>query len=123
MRKKKKKSKKSLVYISAPYGGKQENFDKVTVLMKGLMEYSDQFTFISPIHAQSFEDYHETDYEVGLKHCIDILDRCDEMWVFGGYNSSRGCEAEIEFCNKNIKPVRYFLNYKVDVNELKYIDF
>ena len=36
----------------------------------------------------------------GMKYCLKLLGFCDEMWVFGCWQESRGCKREVAFCDK-----------------------
>ena len=85
------------IYISHPFGGKQENKEHIETIIKQLIYENPQHTYISPVHAFGFL-YNEVDYQSGLNWCLDLLDMCDEMLVFGDYNESKGCVAEIKHC-------------------------
>ena len=96
--------KEKIVYVSHPYGGLKENEEKVASLIQSLMKKFPNFLFISPIHAFSFA-YHEVKtYEEGISYCLWLLDKCDEMWVLGNWEKSKGCKVEVEFCNKQNIP-------------------
>lgn len=32
--------------------------------------------------------------------CLDLLDRCDSMLVFGDWEHSRGCKAEVKYAKE-----------------------
>jgi hypothetical protein len=40
--------------------------------------------------------------------CLELLKKCDIMYVYGDYQNSRGCKAEIEFCKDNGIPHKIF---------------
>lgn len=93
---------KKVVYISHPYGGKRKNERKVKKIINRLQNIYPEYLFLSPIHAFSYA-YFKTDYEKGLNMCLWLLNKADEMWVYGDWANSRGCKAEVEFCiNNNI---------------------
>ncbi len=96
-----------IVYISHPYGGKRENRHAVADLFRKLQEQHPDTLFLSPIHAFS-PIYHTVLYQDGLNRCLWLLDRCTEMWVFGDYQNSVGCMAEIEHCRQNDIPFYIF---------------
>lgn len=85
------------IYISHPYGGKEENKEHVETIIKQLVWEHPNHLFISPIHALGFL-YRDVEYKVGLNWCLELLDMCDEMWVFGDYLESKGCVEEIKHC-------------------------
>lgn len=85
------------IYISHPFGGKQDNMKKIETIIHDLIEQNPRHTYISPIHCFSFA-YNDYPYEQGIKMCLDLLDLCDEMWVYGNYLDSKGCKMEIQHC-------------------------
>lgn len=48
--------------------------------------------------------YDVTEYQEGLNMCLWLLDKCDEMWVFGEYEDSVGCMSEIAYCQNYLIP-------------------
>ena len=91
---------KKLIYLSHPFKGEKSNLDKLGKIAKQLREQYPEYVFISPLHAFG-DHYHSVHYYQGLQECLELLARCDEMWVFGDYRNSTGCLYEIEFCKKN----------------------
>ncbi len=93
---------KSIIYISHPFGGDENNQRIIGRLIVKLQKTFPDFLFISPIHSFSFA-YHDVSYQKGLNMCLWLLEKCDEMWVFGDYQFSIGCMSEIAYCkNHNI---------------------
>lgn len=92
----------SVIYISHPYGGDHDNKKMIGNFILELQKIYPNFLFISPVHSFSFA-YHYVPYQQGLDMCLWLLEKCDEMWVFGEYQSSIGCMSEIAYCkNHNI---------------------
>ena len=91
---------KNIVYVSHPYGGDIHNKEIVEDLIKWLQKQYPTYLFVSPIHTFSFL-YDETEYQQGLNMCLWLLDKCDEVWVFGDYYNSVGCMSEIAYCQNN----------------------
>ena len=77
-----------LIYISHPYGGKEENKTKVENIIKKLIKENPEHTYISPIHTFGHL-YNDVDYEIGLQWCLDLLNACDKMYVYGDWENSR----------------------------------
>lgn len=73
---------RKLIYISHKYGGRKVNADRIARLVTELSKASPDYTFISPVHCFGFM-YDAVDYDMGMRYCLDLLGRCDEMWVFG----------------------------------------
>ncbi|MCI8805757.1 MAG: DUF4406 domain-containing protein [Clostridiales bacterium] len=90
---------KKVIYISHPYGGKNENLEKVYQAAKYLVQKYPDYLFISPIHCFGFL-YDTVDYKQGIEYCLWLFDKCDSMWVFGDYKKSVGCMTEIEYCEE-----------------------
>lgn len=93
-----------VVYISHQFGGKKENYDKVTELVTKLSIMYPEICFVSPIHATGFM-YDKVSYEQGMEYCLTLLDMCDEMWVFGEFSESIGCMIEKEYCKAHNIPI------------------
>ena len=98
------------IYISHPYGGDAENKAKVEGIVKSLAKRFPLETHVSPIHAFGFM-YEDVPYKQGIKMCIDLLDVCDYMIVFGNYKKSKGCRIEIRHAKKHGIPTYYFHDY------------
>lgn len=95
----------SVVYISHPFGNDPKNIEKVQEVVKKMVHRYPDCMFISPLNAFSML-YEEISYQKGLDMCLWLLDRCDEMWVFGDYKNSRGCTEEIKFCEEHLIPFK-----------------
>ena len=91
------------IYISHPYEGKERNKTRVEQIVKDCSKMNKNAVFVSPIHTFGFM-YNTISYERGINYCLELLDCCDEMWVFGNYTQSEGCKIEIEHCKKNNIP-------------------
>ena len=98
-----------LVYIAHPFGGKQENIEKVQKIITGLIWQMPDHTFYSPLHATGFL-YTELDYLDGMEHCFEVLGRCDELWLCEGWENSRGCNLERAFALGKGIPIKFINN-------------
>jgi len=94
-----------LVYISHPFGGKEENLIEIQAIIENILLNRDDVTPISPVHSFGFL-YDFLSYTKGLGLCLDLLCKCDEMWVYGDYLTSKGCRTEIAFCESCNIPYR-----------------
>lgn len=92
-----------IIYISHPYGSRKENEDRVAKILLELQKEYPDYLFISPIHCYSWL-YEYDDYEKGLARCLWLLEKCNRMWVYGDYQKSRGCVAEIEYAHEHKIP-------------------
>lgn len=87
------------IYVSHPFQNKKENVDDIENIIKKLVIEYPNYLFLSPVHTFGFL-YEAVSYEQGLNYCLDLLDDCDECWVYGNYISSTGCNVEIEYCKQ-----------------------
>ena len=97
-----------VIYISHPYSGLKENEEKVANIINNLIKAYPNYLFISPIHSFSYA-YHAVNYQIGINMCLWLLDRCDEMWVYGNWENSKGCKMEIEYCMEYNITVKYLI--------------
>ena len=88
---------KKIIYLSHNYGGKESNKKHIETVIKSLVKRCPDYTFLSPVHALGFL-YDYISYEDGMRHCLALLDMCDECWFIDGYNDSKGCKIEQSYC-------------------------
>lgn len=88
------------IYVSHPFSGKPENKAEVERIVTDLTKKYPEHIFYSPIHAFGFM-YNSVSYDRGMELCLDLLSLCDELWVFGDYDKSRGCRREIAYSIAN----------------------
>lgn len=94
-------NKRKMIYVSHAFGNNPKNAEKVAEILIRLHTRFPEYIFISPIHNYGIF-YDKLSYLDGLKMCLDLLDRCDECWVFGT-ELSVGVDSEIAYCeNHNI---------------------
>ncbi len=94
------------IYVAHPYGGKQENKNKVEQIVKDLARENPLILYISPIHAVGFL-YNDIDYMQGMEYCFELLSIADELILCENWESSRGCRLEKEYAEKYNIPIRY----------------
>ena len=94
-----------VIYISHPFQGKKENVEKIQNHIFNLKKDFPNYLFLSPVNCFGFE-YDKMPYEQGLCECLWLLSKVDEMWVFGDFETSKGCLAEIDFCKVHNIPYR-----------------
>ena len=105
------------IYLSHGYGGKEYNLIDVTKKLKDFVANYPNYLFVSPVNMYN-ELYNCTGYQQGLNMCLALLYDCDEMWVCDTkFMNSKGCKAEIDFCDKNHIPVKVF------IDEILYAEF
>lgn len=87
-----------MVYLAAPYGGKKENLEKITQVLKILATRDPKQTYFSPIHAFGTL-YDDVSYLQGMDMCLHMLDKSDEVYFLKGWEESRGCAIEYGYAN------------------------
>ena len=105
-----------IIYVSHPFKDRLSNLRAIESIVLALRKEYPNYLFVSPSHTFSFE-YTEMSHEEGLKYCFWMLSKCDECWVFGDWENSRGCRAEIEYCQEHHIPLRLRSAYDKVVEE------
>ena len=101
------------IYLSHPYGGKEENIKKAGEYAKTLIQMSrvmkeEAVTILSPIHNFTWLSYHakETEeYEEDKKSCLVLLKRTDALVLCGSWKQSYGCRLEYLYALKLNLPI------------------
>jgi len=83
-----------VIYFAHPYNNDPNNKKKIEEIIKEY--YTPGMIPISPINSFGFM-YDQYPYEEGMHHCTFLLDKVDEIWMFGDWKSSRGCRYEMEY--------------------------
>lgn len=99
-----------LIYISHPYGGLKNNRINVENIVIELSKKHPENTYISPIHCFGFM-YDTVSYEHGLDMCLNLLEQCSQMLVFGDWKNSRGCTAEVLHAENKMIPYEIVSNF------------
>ena len=81
------------VYLAHPYGGDENNVEDAKQMVKRLVKKFPETVFLSPLQATGFY-YNDIPYMEGMNHCIELLSRCDELWLCDGWQDSKGCCME-----------------------------
>jgi hypothetical protein len=101
-----------IIYLASPYSNpdekvREENYRIVS--QKAAELVAEGKAVISPItYGHTLLSFKEMpgDWEFWKNFCIEILDKCDELYVYQmkGWEESKGVKEEIEFAkNKKIK--------------------
>ena len=103
-----KASEKKLVYVCSPYAGdilgnteRARKYAKHAISM-GVLPFVPHLMF-----TQIYNDGVPSERGIECSLGLEMLDRCDELWVYDGKNVSAGMRAEIAYAEKfNIPVVR-----------------
>lgn len=96
-------SKMKSAYICHPLRGKtgspeeiKSNLERIDEIAKNLAAIYPDVLLLSPLHAFSFYDPRGPQEQV-LGQCVAMLERADEIWLFGDWRNSVGCTMEREY--------------------------
>ena len=100
---------KRFIYVCSPLRGDYEkNMENAETYCRLIMRHVPDAVPLAPhLYFPRFLD--DTDAEareLGMSAGIALLDKCDELWVFGIYNPSEGMKREIEHAKERGIPVR-----------------
>ena len=94
------------VYIAHPLRGElTANVAKVTKICQRLSA-ENKIIPLSPIHAFGFLSP-EGDQSLVMQYCCKLLALADELWVFGDWQKSEGCRAEVIYASENDIPIKF----------------
>lgn len=107
---------KKLVYICSPYAG---NIEKNTKRAQRYCRFAytcNKVPVAPHLHNPQFLDEGIVEErKAGIQLGLELLKRCDELWIFGDV-LSKGMQMELEASQKMNIPVRYF-NEKCEERE------
>lgn len=99
------------IYIAHPLrgGGRDiakihKNEESIRDIMFRLAAEEPDMLLFSPIHAFGYLDPLGPEEWV-LKQCLEMVEVCDELWVYGDWQNSVGCRMEIERAHAMDKPI------------------
>jgi hypothetical protein len=82
-------------YIAHKYQGDKSNIDRVGKIAKKLQLEHPEHAYFSPLHAFSFLEYNDMEYDDFMEVCYDFLSACDVLVVAS--EVSKGVQMEIDF--------------------------
>lgn len=82
----------------------KSNLERIDEIAKNLAAIYPDVLLLSPLHAFSFYDPRGPQEQV-LGQCVAMLEKSDELWVFGEWWNSLGCLMEIDVARRSGKPV------------------
>ena len=94
---------KRLVYICSPCRGDYEkNKMETACICRIVMNHDPDVIPIAPhlYFPQFLDDTDPSERSLGMEAGLELLDMCDELWVYGLKNPSEGMRAEIDYALK-----------------------
>lgn len=97
-----------IIYICHPLrsGNIQKNRANISQICKQISESHEGILILSPTHNFSYIST-EGDQADVLAQCAELLNFADELWVFGDYKNSEGCQLEILTAKELKIPIMY----------------
>jgi len=103
--------KKKKVYIAHPFrNDPQGNMKKVGMICTDIIRGHPDILPVSPLHNFAYLPPEED----VIDHCIELLSNCDELWVFGDWEESAGCRAEVKYALETDKKIICWHGYDID---------
>jgi hypothetical protein len=97
-----------LAYVAAPFSGDvQENMRNITEICQQIYEEYPEYTILSPLHNHSFLD-ETADWHKVLKHCLELLSKCEVLILTGDWEMSQGCLMEFQYAKEHRIPVVFW---------------
>lgn len=97
-----------LIYIAHKYGGDLKNVEKAKRITHDLQIADTDNTYICPLCALDHLTYGELSYDKEMSLCLDILSKCDGLFVAS--DISKGVREEIDFAKAHDIGVAYVEN-------------
>jgi hypothetical protein len=106
---------RKVIYVAHPFLGKPENVQKAEQIILQLIKIFPDYTFYSPLHATGFFYFAKT-YGEGMKDCLEMLSRCDELFLCEGWEESKGCSIKFYWADEHHMPITFVNEILANVN-------
>ena len=102
------------VFISHSFRSDPEgNMKKIRLIEKWLAALG--IAYFSPLsNYQALEDTDAKQREFGLRCCQEWIPYCDELWLFGDWLNSEGCQRELNAALLELIPVYIVIEWADD---------
>lgn len=85
-----------LVYVSHPFSGGEpwKNRADAREVCGQLKNDHPDWCIFNPLDAFQWLDFIKISYEKTMEMCLEVLDRCDAIYLCQGWEESKGCRKE-----------------------------
>ena len=95
------------IYIVHPLREDLHNNEKrIAKICRNIVDQKKDIVPLSPVLAFSFFDPKNEPVKA-MQYCLELLACAEEAWVYGEWEKSEGCCAEVSFAKCRNIPVRY----------------
>lgn len=84
----------------------KHNKMEVSKICEDIIKKHDDVLILSPIHAFGFISPHD-DQTQAFDQCKSLLELADELWVYGDWHASAGCQMEIRYAEILKIPIKF----------------
>lgn len=95
-----------LVYFAHPYGDEFDNYNRSCAHADFLNQKYPQYHIFNAVRYFVQFDHVVSETEI-MKRCLDMVARCDMLWLAPGWEQSKGCQAEYIEATKLGMPIKY----------------
>ena len=107
-----------MIYLAHPFSGQRTNvYKSIDLATKLTMENPDIHVFNAAHYFYQYENV-LAEEEI-MKRCLDMVGRCDELWLAPRWRASKGCNAEYVEAQRLRKIVGYLPTYECTEEEEK----
>jgi len=90
------------VYVSHPFTGNEwNNRQNAREVCRKLRKEHPDWCIVNPIDTFWWAEFLDISYDDVLKQCIELLLRCDAIYLCRGWQGSMGCRAEYAAAMEN----------------------
>ncbi|HWQ42791.1 MAG TPA: DUF4406 domain-containing protein [Desulfosporosinus sp.] len=102
------------IYVAHPFQGKRQNIQAITHICQRLVQFG--VMPISPVHSFSYlNDKVLEDRQRAMEFCEELVSTADEIWFFGDYKNSEGCQLEWNTALIELVTIRIVVGWKDDM--------
>ncbi len=92
-------------FISHPFRDNPvANRRKIADICRKIAETQPDVMPVSPVHAFSYLD-DAIHRQLAIGYCLELLELCDEVWMYGDWQKSEGCVKEFVHAWRLNKPI------------------
>jgi len=95
------------VYIAHPLRGDiAENEKRIAGVCRDIVDAQPGILPLSPVLAFDFFNP-DTEPVKAMQYCLELLSCCEEVWIYGEWWKSEGCQGELCFAGCRHIPIRF----------------